>query len=292
MMDRTIFNPSGDDGVISTNDDASGCKRHAVRVGYWKDDYIGSFVNNTDRKAPEINRGYFARVKGIEICIDKFLEVCVYMVNTVFLFCFSLSLSPPFFGWFVCLLFCGLMQQPWTCTCTCQIISIDFCVFIIWTFVFPTENWRQVSNYKFGMRLWYTLLASSWGWSYDNQLYWVGFSDGDLKKVYGHQTAQESTDKNTYWRWIKFNQLKWFVCDLFFLFFSFLFSFQSLQMVKSVSIQLICMQPIIMWWALICDTSTKSKTNWNRLKWTSRCRPCFWPNVSWCTLIAIIVQIC
>lgn len=74
-MDRTMFNPSGDDGVISTNDDASGCKRHAVRVGYWKDDYIGSFVNNTDRKAPEINRGYFARVKGIEICIDKFLEV-------------------------------------------------------------------------------------------------------------------------------------------------------------------------------------------------------------------------
>lgn len=70
-----MFNPSGDDGVISTNDDASGCKRHAVRVGYWKDDYIGSFVNNTERKAPEINRGYFARVKGIEICIDKFLEV-------------------------------------------------------------------------------------------------------------------------------------------------------------------------------------------------------------------------
>lgn len=73
-----MFNPSGDDGVISTNDDASGCKRHAVRVGYWKDEYIGSFVNNTDRKAPEINRGYFARVKGIEICIDKFLEVCVF----------------------------------------------------------------------------------------------------------------------------------------------------------------------------------------------------------------------
>lgn len=70
-----MFNPSCDDGVISTNDDASGCKRHAVRVGYWKDDYIGSFVNNTDRKAPEINRGYYARVKGIEICIDKFLEV-------------------------------------------------------------------------------------------------------------------------------------------------------------------------------------------------------------------------
>lgn len=74
-MDRTLFHPSSDEGVIATNDDASGCKRHAVRVGYWKDDYIGSFVNNTDRKAPEINRGYYARVKGIEISIEKFLEV-------------------------------------------------------------------------------------------------------------------------------------------------------------------------------------------------------------------------
>lgn len=79
-----MFNPSGDDGVMSTNDDASGCKRHAVRVGYWKDDYIGSFVSNTDRKAPEINRGYFARVKGIEICIDKFLEVCACVCGCLF----------------------------------------------------------------------------------------------------------------------------------------------------------------------------------------------------------------
>lgn len=60
---------------MSTNDDASGCKRHAVRVGYWKDDYIGSFVKDTDRKAPEINRGYYARVKGVDIAIEKFLEV-------------------------------------------------------------------------------------------------------------------------------------------------------------------------------------------------------------------------
>lgn len=74
VMDRPMMT-SCDDGVISTNDDASACKRHAVRVGYWKDDYIGSFVSNTDRKAPEINRGYYARVKGIEVCIDKFLEV-------------------------------------------------------------------------------------------------------------------------------------------------------------------------------------------------------------------------
>lgn len=74
-MDRTLFHPSSDEGVISTNDDASGCKRHAVRIGYWKDDYIGSFVKDTDRKAPEISRGYYARVKGVEISIEKFLEV-------------------------------------------------------------------------------------------------------------------------------------------------------------------------------------------------------------------------
>lgn len=74
-MDRHIFLPSGDEGVISTNDDASACKKHAVRVGYWKDDYIGYFVSSSERKAPEINRGYYARVKGIDICIEKFLEV-------------------------------------------------------------------------------------------------------------------------------------------------------------------------------------------------------------------------
>lgn len=67
--------PSGDEGVISTNDDASECKRHAVRVGYWEDEYIGFFVKNTDRRAPEINRGYYARVKGIQRGIEQFLEV-------------------------------------------------------------------------------------------------------------------------------------------------------------------------------------------------------------------------
>lgn len=70
-----MFMPSGDEGVISTNDDASECKRHAVRVGYWEDEYIGFFVKNTDRRAPEINRGYYARVKGIQRGIEQFLEV-------------------------------------------------------------------------------------------------------------------------------------------------------------------------------------------------------------------------
>lgn len=68
------FHPC-DEAVMSTNDDASDCKRCAVRMGYWKDEYIGYFVKNNDRKAPEINRGYFARVKGVETCIEKFLQV-------------------------------------------------------------------------------------------------------------------------------------------------------------------------------------------------------------------------
>lgn len=66
---------------MSTNDDASDCKRSAVRLGYWKDDYISFFVKSTDRKAPEINRGYFARVHGVERCIEKFLKVCVFFAN-------------------------------------------------------------------------------------------------------------------------------------------------------------------------------------------------------------------
>ena len=63
-----------DEAVIATNDDASDCKLSAIRLGYWKDCYLGYFVRNQDRRAPEINRGYFARVKGIEMCVEKFLK--------------------------------------------------------------------------------------------------------------------------------------------------------------------------------------------------------------------------
>lgn len=74
-MERPSFHPPDDEAVILTNDDASECKRHAVKIGYWKDDYIGFFVKNTERKAPEINRGYYARIKAIQTCIEKVLEV-------------------------------------------------------------------------------------------------------------------------------------------------------------------------------------------------------------------------
>lgn len=65
-----------DEATQATNDDASECKRHAVQLGYWTDPFINFFVRQTIRKPPEINRGYYARVKGTEYFIDRFLKVC------------------------------------------------------------------------------------------------------------------------------------------------------------------------------------------------------------------------
>lgn len=65
---------SQDDFVMSTNDDASGCKRYAVQLGYWKDAFLPYFVKSAERKAPEINRGYFARVMGIKLLVDQFIK--------------------------------------------------------------------------------------------------------------------------------------------------------------------------------------------------------------------------
>ena len=65
-----------DDGVIGTNDDASSCKRYAVEKGYWNDPFISLLVpKNSLRKTPEINRGYYARVKSINILVEKFIKV-------------------------------------------------------------------------------------------------------------------------------------------------------------------------------------------------------------------------
>lgn len=64
----------GDEPVMATNDDASECKRGAVQLGYWTDNYISYFVRQIERRAPEINRGYFARVKGVDNFIQKFIS--------------------------------------------------------------------------------------------------------------------------------------------------------------------------------------------------------------------------
>lgn len=64
-----------DEAVRSTCDDASLCKRFASSIGYWKDPYIQYFVRQTsERKAPEINRGYYGRVKGVSHLLDSFLK--------------------------------------------------------------------------------------------------------------------------------------------------------------------------------------------------------------------------
>lgn len=63
-----------DEPVMATNDDASECKRCAVQLGYWEDDYIALFVKQIQRKAPEIHRGYYARVKAVESFIYKFIK--------------------------------------------------------------------------------------------------------------------------------------------------------------------------------------------------------------------------
>ncbi|XP_060524033.1 leucine carboxyl methyltransferase 1 [Cylas formicarius] len=64
----------GDQPVIATNDDASECKRGAVQLGYWTDNYISYFVKHTERRAPEINRGYFARIKSVDSFVQKFIS--------------------------------------------------------------------------------------------------------------------------------------------------------------------------------------------------------------------------
>ncbi|XP_076997606.1 leucine carboxyl methyltransferase 1 isoform X2 [Tamandua tetradactyla] len=64
-----------DEGVRGTCEDASLCKRFAVSLGYWHDPYIQHFVRlSKERKAPEINRGYFARVHGVSQLIKAFLR--------------------------------------------------------------------------------------------------------------------------------------------------------------------------------------------------------------------------
>lgn len=64
-----------DDAVMGTNDDASICKRFAVQMGYWKDKYLQYFMRSPERKAPEISRGYFARVAGMKAILDQAVKL-------------------------------------------------------------------------------------------------------------------------------------------------------------------------------------------------------------------------
>uniref|UniRef100_A0A8C7XLR6 Leucine carboxyl methyltransferase 1 n=1 Tax=Oryzias sinensis TaxID=183150 RepID=A0A8C7XLR6_9TELE len=77
MASRQPFTDTdtADEAVRATCDDATICKRFATSKGYWKDPYIQYFVRSVgERKAPEINRGYYARVQGVNFLLDAFLK--------------------------------------------------------------------------------------------------------------------------------------------------------------------------------------------------------------------------
>lgn len=68
-----------DDAVAATNDDAALCKFAAVTNGYYKDPFLDQFLpgkvkNKYVKKAPEINRGYYARSASIAYLVEKFIE--------------------------------------------------------------------------------------------------------------------------------------------------------------------------------------------------------------------------
>lgn len=67
---------SSEEGVRATNDDASQCKRFAVDKGYWTDPYISMFTPRSKQShAPEISIGYYARVKGLRLLLEKFISL-------------------------------------------------------------------------------------------------------------------------------------------------------------------------------------------------------------------------
>ncbi|EGG24460.1 leucine carboxyl methyltransferase [Cavenderia fasciculata] len=68
-------NDNHKESVIGTNDDAASCKESAVKIGYWKDDFIQYFVKSPVRRAPLINRGFFTRVETVEALLNQFIQV-------------------------------------------------------------------------------------------------------------------------------------------------------------------------------------------------------------------------
>merc|ERR1711976_913747 len=67
-----------EESVQRTNDDATQCKMSAVAHGYWDDSYLSAFhkirSGPDSRKAPEIHRGYYTRVKAIWNILVKSID--------------------------------------------------------------------------------------------------------------------------------------------------------------------------------------------------------------------------
>jgi len=64
---------STDASVQGTNDDASVSKLSAVNLGYVEDPYLSHFVRGAARRAPLINRGYYARMSAMRRIALAFL---------------------------------------------------------------------------------------------------------------------------------------------------------------------------------------------------------------------------
>lgn len=76
-----------EDAVMATNDDAAQCKRFAVEKGYWQDPYIALLVpKGRAGHAPEINKGYYARVTSIRVLVEKFIKV-IFPVKSLLQVC-------------------------------------------------------------------------------------------------------------------------------------------------------------------------------------------------------------
>ncbi|KAF8820908.1 leucine carboxyl methyltransferase [Cardiosporidium cionae] len=66
--------PHGDEAVQNTTDDAASSKLSSCNYGYFRDDFLHFFVKQPTRRAPLINRGYFARVAAIRKSVNEFLN--------------------------------------------------------------------------------------------------------------------------------------------------------------------------------------------------------------------------
>jgi len=74
-MERKNIDDVESDGntVMGTSDDAAVSKLSATSLGYYQDDFLKYFVSGESRRAPLINRGYYARVAAVRQILKDFL---------------------------------------------------------------------------------------------------------------------------------------------------------------------------------------------------------------------------
>lgn len=66
---------SADGSVQATNDDATVSKLSCALKGYFHDDFVRFFVRRPSRRAPVINRGYYARWAAVRLLLDRFVAM-------------------------------------------------------------------------------------------------------------------------------------------------------------------------------------------------------------------------